>query len=166
MEVNDPKEAIEWVIDMVGDLPAEFRVEAFRILLENRLGSGKSAPLHVDEKRDQKREENDSTSLERWQRRLVENLPEAHAVAKRGKREQQALWAVIELMRLGDEADTVSIRKAIRNRLGVTPQNVRNTSRTLRKLMPMFIDRRERPGEKGFSYHPTIRALEIFEGLN
>lgn len=151
------REAIREAAEAAEEAPEELREAAFRTVLERLLeregGPEKDAPQTPPE----------AIESDSWEERLLKELPEGHVVQEEGDRGQQTVWAVATLHGRDLEATTEQIRRIIRTELGIAPQNEQNTARTLRKLTPRFLIRRERPDGRGYVYEPTARSVEIFE---
>lgn len=90
---------------------------------------------------------------------------EPHKVAEKGNRQMQAVWAVMELSKDESVADNEAIRKKIKDTLSVKPQSRQDTNRTLRKLVPKYLTRKEKVEGQGYEYFPGPDASDIFERL-
>lgn len=95
-----------------------------------------------------------------WKKNIIENLPSA-AEAANGNRNQQTVWAVVKLFSRNEEATRDTVRKVIKDELGVTPQDGNNTSSKLKEQVPNYLSRKQE-GKK-YLYEPTRDALKIFE---
>lgn len=96
----------------------------------------------------------------------TDELPAPHVVKEQGNRAQQTIWAVIRIHGRGDEVDVPAIQEEIKKALATKPQRANNTSRTLRRLTPKYVNRHDREEGQGYSYTPTEHAFEIFKDLD
>lgn len=161
------KEAVDNAISVVEEIPEQYREEALapvlRALLDTSLptavGSAKSHKVPGGKTEPANRAHPGAETFAPWENQLLSKLPEPHVVAD-GSRAQQAVWAIVRLRQKGETADRSSINKIIKHELGVTPQDLNNTSRTLGTIVPRFATR-EKEG-RGYSYRPSRHALEVF----
>jgi len=160
--IENVESIVERAMQIADELPEKYQVAAFAELLRCALESATvSAEPRVPAHRDAQPPQPSDRSLEEG---VVAGLPQDHRV-KEGSRDQQTVWAVIKLRDDGLEATSTSVLKAIRSKLGVTPESPENTSRRLRGLTPRHLKRRKRKKGPGYAYTPTGSALELFEGL-
>ena len=160
----DVLRAIAQATEAADNAPEDLRTEAFTTVLAHLLTTASptgEAPRAVGETLQPPAAPPATT----WEEAVVEGLPEPHVVRERGNRGHQALWAVVTLQGRGVAATTEDITKLIRTELGLAPQNVPNTARTLRGLTPRYVMRRDRDDGQGYIYQPTAHALDAFEGL-
>jgi len=155
--MRDIEAALEWAQDLADGLPEKYQQVAFAELLRYALSTSGTATSDTAQR--------GSVNLEPWQQNLIDNLPPDSLVASKGSRAQQAMWAVITLLGVGEEATVDSVCELIRQSLGVIPEGKTNASHTLRNLTPKFTMREEGQTGRGYAYTPTASALEVFEGL-
>jgi len=155
--MGDVKSVLQWAMEIADDLPEKYQEAAFAELLRHALSSIQGA-AEVDTVAD-------IQAKPALQKKLIGKLPKDYLVAGKGSRDQQTVWAVVKLLERGEEATSESVRKIIKTCLGVSPESLRNTSGRLGKLTPRHVKRKEREAGKGYAYTPTVRALEVFEGL-
>jgi hypothetical protein len=159
--MNDEIEYIvERAIEITEALPECYRVAAFAEILRYELGSLSShsstdtaIPIPPSVLHDNK------TSRQQ----LTSGIPELHMIAKDGTRDQQIVWAVMELCQRGTEATSNTVFDIIKTDLGVTPEIKTNTSRRLRRLVPKYLCRKERFKGRGYAYSPTTEAAQVFK---
>lgn len=157
------RDALDSVLPLLDDVPEEYRVGAFPVLLrafltglprsEGTFEGGASKAAGGQNKT------SDLKNLHEWEKQVISGLPEPHVVSQ-GTRSQQTVWAIVRLRQKNIAADRDSINAIIREELGVTPQDPDNTSRTLKALMPQYV-RREKSG-RGYEYRPSRHSLDIF----
>lgn len=156
MDLELEKKA-KWAIEIAEHLPERYKDNAFRELF--RLALQSSVPYDAPQ----------TASSADPRSKLIEQIlsktPEAYKVAEKGNRDQQVVWAVIELNRRGEGAYNESIREAIKTYLGINPPNRQNTNRAIRNLLPKYLIREKREGGKGFKYEATTNSIKIFEGI-
>jgi hypothetical protein len=164
----DYKAAIREASDAAAEAPEELREIAFRTVLERLLGTSLPDTSTTENEGSPALGSNHGPTGQRpdWREQVVTGLPEAYRIQEDGNRAQQAVWAVVTLQSRGVEVTSEAIMNVIRTELGIAPQNSMNTARTLRKLTPRFVMRRDRPDGRGYVYEPTARALDAFEGLD
>ncbi len=157
--MKNPKDAIDWAIQVSENLPEKYRESAFPELLRYALASEEISKSET---------RNAKVPLEKIVTpspmvNVLNNLPEAHLLATKGNRDQHVAWAVAELNSRGEEAINVTIRKIIKEHLAVTPPTRQNTNRSLRNLTPKYIIR-AKTGKK-YHYVSSAKLAEIFKDL-
>lgn len=155
----NPQEAVQQAHALSSDVPDGLREAAFTELLKHFLGSAPGAGTHGG------RELEESTEVSTgptWLSELAEKLPERHLVAE-GTRNQQLAWAVTQLALRDEEATTETVRRIIREELGVSPPDTSNASRKLgQQLTPKYLHRKKRQEGRGYAYSPTRKVAELF----
>jgi hypothetical protein len=141
--MSNIEDIINWTLDKVEDIPEEYRVAAFKVLLKYKL-FGRDNPCQDPESLIISEQKETTDNSDDWRSKLIKELPHAHIIAEKGNRKQQALWAVIHSNKIGDEANTNSVVETIKKKLAITPETVDNTSWTLKKLTPKYITREDR----------------------
>lgn len=99
-----------------------------------------------------------------WEQQVVEALPDAHAVAERGGRDAQAMWAIITLFDRGEEATNNTIRKLIEAELGIGAEARTNLASRLQELTPKHVTRKK--VGRSYQYSPTRNALQVFKDMD
>lgn len=160
--MGDVKSVVQWAMEIVDDLPEKYQEAAFAELLRYALSSMPGA--EVDTVADTQAKP-DLHPSEPWQKKLMSELPKDYLVAGKGSRDQQTIWAAIKLWEQGDEATSRTVPETIKTKLSVTPESKDNTSKRLRQLTPEYLRREKRKEGQGYTYIPTVKALEVFEGL-
>lgn len=155
------KKAVEYSTESY--VPDELKEITYRTILSHLLannfnnahptGSNPETQVHSSES---------SNNFREWERQIIQNLPDASLVAE-GNREQQTIWAVITLYSRSEVADVDSVKKIIKDELGITPQSDSNTSYKLKNLVPAHLNRTK--DGKGYKYEPTRNSLKIFDSL-
>ena len=153
--MKNPKESINWAMELAKDVPEEFRVVAFAELLRYSLSLIPNIPSGPNLTQ--------SNHPLPPLRNISSELPDLHLLAQKGSRDQHVAWAVAELYARSEEINNESIRRIIKEHLAITPPVRQNTNRSLRDLTPKYIIR-TKTGNKYF-YSPSARLPEIFEGL-
>jgi hypothetical protein len=159
----NPEPIIQWAIEIAEGLPEKYQVVAFAELLQHALRST-SHGAESDE------QETPPTATPQppgqlLQERLVSQLPEDYLVAAKGTRDQQTVLVAIRLWHQGEEVNPASVMDSVKTQLCVPPESRSNTSARLRDLSPRYLTRRQREEGRGYAYEPTLKAIEIFEGL-
>jgi len=148
-------EALAMAAELADAQPDRYRNAAYQVLLSNFL-------IEADNLSTEKNP-NKQNAPKRKPPKKEAGPPEAHQVAARGNRTQQAGWAASHLADRGEKVSPSAVRAEIKAALGIKPQNVANTSTALKSLTPKYLSR-EKDG-RGFSYVPTARMLELFADL-
>lgn len=166
-KMEDIQRIISEIIESVDNFQEPYNEIAFKEILRHRLSSPKS--LNTLENISSINQPESSVDIHKnllrndWEVELFNNIPEAYIIAESGSRDQQTLWAVITLHSRSKEPDNDSIRKVLRDELGISPQSKSNTARTLRSLTPQFLSR-EKDG-KSYVYKPNRSSIKIFDDL-
>lgn len=166
--INDIIKKANEAIEIAEDLPGDYKEKAFEVILTHLLrGEQPEVPENGQKvtavKAEEKNGESNKNDLKGWEKRVVNQIPEAYIISDNGNRNQQCTWAVIELYKRGEEASVENVRLIIKDELGLTPQNRSNTSRTLKNLTPKHLSRSKKGKE--YYYTPTVNSIEIFEDL-
>lgn len=151
---NEIEEAI--AAASLDKVPEEFKETTYEVILQHEI-NGNLISSSISSKVDVSNIERET--LKDWEEQLAKELPKG-SVAAEGTRSQQTVWAVVTLYLRGKEANRDSIRKVIKDELGVTPQSEDNTSRTLKNLVPEHLNRSKEG--KIYYYEPIRNAVKIF----
>jgi hypothetical protein len=158
-----PMSIIESAMEIAEKLPEKYQVAAFAELVCHGL---RSAPVLLESDPDEQvRAGPDIPEEPSLGERLVAELPNDFDVAEKGSRAQQALWAVVKLWQDGAEATPLGVCDTIKMKLGKTAESPDNTSKTLRKLTPRYLERHRSQKGRGYTYVPKKNALEVFDGI-
>ena len=170
---NVYKTKIDEANELTEHLPSEIRKEAFSVMLKHLLGSSKDGSNRniksISTGQDLKGESEkmiknqNNSGFNDWQLNVIKSLPESYIIAEKGDREQQTMWAVITLFSRNEKPVTGSVKKIIKDELGVAPQSDENTSHSLKNLIPKYLTR-EKDG-RSYVYYPTRNAPSLFKGL-
>jgi len=161
--IHNPESIIKQAVDIAEELPEKYQVAAFAELVRHALGSA-AVSADPDPGAHPMGGPSPPADDAGWGA-LAGDLPDDFVVADKGTRDQQTVWAVITLCQDGLEATSATVREAILVHLGVTPESLQHTSRTLRGQTPRYLNRQKRQEGSGYAYVATENALEVFDGL-
>jgi hypothetical protein len=149
---------VQWAMEIADSVPERYQLATFSELLRFALRS------QPENKLDHPIASEPSSQPAVVSEKALTGVPDPFLVAENGSREQQIVWAVIQLCEEAEEATTNTVMNLIQNRLSISSPARANTSRMLGELTPKYLTRKKEG--RGFVYRPTSRATEIFEGIH
>lgn len=160
--MNNPKVAAEWAVQMAELLPERYREAAFSVMLKFALES-----LDKDnfEPRGGQLSQEKTTISNTNLKKIMTGIPDDEVIATKGNRDQQIAWAIAKLVSHSEEANNTTICEIIKTILAINPPTRQNTNRSLRYLVPKYVIREKKKNGRGYSYIPSVKITQIFEGL-